>query len=118
LENNLKSFSKRKSNNQIKQRKGNRGSLFLFFKLSLSLRLDLQTFRQFLFGNNLVINLLRLHDLMLASTAEDKIKVSWGNDRNLFNLDDTYQVIVLLMDKERELVWLFGAVQCEVDILE
>lgn len=55
--------------------------------------------------------LLRLHDLKWNSTAEGKIKVSWSNDRNLFNSDDTDQVIVLLMDKERELVWLYGAVQ-------
>lgn len=39
--------------------------------------------------------LLRLHDLKWASTAEGKIKVSWSNDRNLFNSDDTDQVDIL-----------------------
>lgn len=43
--------------------------------------------------------LLQQHDLKWANTAEGKIKVSWSNDRNLFNSDDTDQVIVLLMDK-------------------
>lgn len=53
---------------------------------------------------------MRLHDLKWTSTSERKIKVSWSNVRNLFNSDDADQVIVLLMDKERELVWLYGTV--------